>query len=152
MYKKVITSTLTAILITLSTSGCATKEARIEPGKLQVTENSIVKTGKIANIVQLSEKEIPLGQDILSGLTGALIGSAVSGGDGELVASLIGMEAGEQITKDKYGKSIYKLTLSLDDKTVKSVYAKGGSYVVGKNVKVTIDKNSDKITSFIVTK
>jgi len=152
MRKKLITTLLVTSIAMIGTNGCSTKAPRIEPGELKVTENTTVKMAKIANIVQLSEKEVSAGKDILGGLTGALIGSAITGGDAELITTIVGSEIGEQVVKDKYGKTIHKLTLSFDDGSVREVYAKGGTYLVGTKVKTTIDKQSDNVTSFIVVK
>jgi len=148
----VLSSLIVALLMI---TGCSTKEARIEPGKLDMTKNVLLKKGKITNIVELSEKEVSMGNEILGGLTGSLIGSAISGGDGDYldgVLSMIGMNVGEDVVKDEYGATIYKLTLMFDDNTQKEVYAKGGSYIVGKRIKATVDKKSGKVTSFAITK
>ena len=146
---------MVAMTMILSVGGCSQKEPRIEPGKLEITENTTIHTGKIKNIIVLSEKEVSAGTEVLAGLTGALVGGAiggtVSGNDTvEAVAAFFGIDAGEAIVKDKYGTTIHKLTIELDNKQLKEVYAKGGTYSLNKDVKLTIDKKSGNITSFVL--
>ena len=141
------------ITLILSMTGCSQKEPRIEPGKLEISENTTIHTGKIKNIATLSDKEVSRGTEVLAGLTGALVGGAIGeslGGNDTVksVSSFFGVDAGEAIVKDKYGTTIHKLTIELDNKQTKEVYAKGGKYTLNKNVKLTIDKKSGKVTSF----
>ena len=152
MKKRVVIS---ALILSLSFLGCSNKAQRIEPGNLEVSQNVAVKIGTITNIVQLEKKEASSGKELLGGLTGALIGSAIAGGNDNIVngvSIIVGTDIGTDIVRDKYGKTIYKLTITLNDGSLKEVYAKGGKYTVNKKVKVTIDKNSGKVTSFIVIK
>ncbi len=43
----------------------------------------------------------------------------------------------------------YKLTLALDDGSVKHIHVCGGAYVVGQHAKITVDKKSGGITSLV---
>ena len=153
--RKIMLNSMVAMTMILSVGGCFQKKPRIEPGKLEITKNTTIHTGKIKNIIVLSEKEVSASTEVLAGLTGALVGGAVGEAVGEndtvkIVIAFFGIDAGEKIVKDKYGTTIYKLTIELDNEQLKEVYAKGGTYSLNRDVKVSIDKKSGNITSFVL--
>ena len=146
---------LTLSILVLTLTGCTNAPARITPGHLDVSAQAIQHSATISNIIQLSEKEAAKGKVIKGVLIGAVVGAVLSSGHSSStrgdVAELGGIVGG-YTTRKMYAKTIYRLTLKLDDKSVKEVYVKGGHYVVGKHVKITLDRNSGDVTSFVALK
>ena len=131
-------------------TGCSSQATRITPGSLDVSSNVDLHNAKIINIVQLSEKEAP-DEKVLTGiLTGALVAAAITNDAPDSTqddAIVLGGFVGEHIVSKKHGKTIYRLTLSLQDGTPKEVFVRGGNYQLGKMSKITIDKISGEVTS-----
>ena len=144
---------IAALLLISSLSGCSTQAPRITPGHLDVSEQTIPHMAKITNIIQLSEKEAPEGKVFGGVLLGALIGSTLASGESDSTQDDIaelGSVIGGYVAQKKYGKTIYRLTLALDDKSIKEVYVRGGHYILGKQAKITLHKKSGDITSFLL--
>ena len=136
-------------------AGCSNSAPRITPGHLAVTDTVTSHTAKITNIVQLAEKEASGGKLMLGHLAGALIAGTLTENKSDLaqdLASNLGSDIGEAIVIRNYGKTIYKLTLSLNDGSVKQIHVRGGAYVVGRHAKITVDKKSGNITSLLALK
>ena len=149
MQIKVIT--FSTIVLLAGVTGCSTKAARITPGFLEVSSHVETHNAKITNIVELSEKEAPDGKMFQGVLTGALIGAAITNDasdDAQEIGTVIGGLIGEHTVMKKHGKTIYRLSLALDDGTFKEVYVRGGHYQIGRASKVTINKESGEISSF----
>jgi hypothetical protein len=145
----------TALMLTMTLSACSSTPPRINPGHLDISERAVPHNATIGNIIQLSEKEAPTGKVFKGVLIGALIGRVLashsSDSTREDAAELGGVIGG--FTADKRNaKTIYRLTLSLDDKSVKEVYVRGGHYIVGERAKLTLDSSSGDVTSFLVLK
>lgn len=155
MKTQLMTITLSSLLVITSISGCSNSAPRINPGHLDVSENVTNHTARITNIIQLSEKEAPAGKMLLGGIAGMLVAGALTDGKSDLVQDIatdIGGDMGAEAARDKYGKTIYKLTLALNDGSVKQIHVRGGAYVVGRHAKVTLDKKTGNITSLLVLK
>lgn len=153
-----IKTSFSVILLTSLLVGCSNYEPRINPGKLDVSENVNTYSAKVVNIVQLSDKEAPAGKVIWSGIGGALIGAALTDGksdDTQEAVTELGGVLGAGIAHHKYGKTVYRLTLLLNgaDKKppLKQVYVRGGLYQVGQLAKVTLDKKSGRVTSLLAS-
>jgi hypothetical protein len=146
---------LSVVILASTLNGCTSAPARINPGHLDTSVQAVQHTATISNIIQLSEKEAPNGKVFKGVLVGALIGGALSSGHSdstqEDVAELGALIGGYSANK-KHAKTIYRLTLNLDDKSVKEVYVRGGHYIVGKHAKITLDRNSGDVTSFVSIK
>ena len=147
--------TLTTVLLFTGLTGCSNqinKQAiRITPGFLEVSSNVKTHSAKITNIVELSEKEAPDGKMLTGVLSGALIGAAITNdasNDAKEIGTVIGGLIGEHAVMKKHGKTIYRLSLALDDGTHKEVYVRGGHYQIGKTSRITINKESGDISSF----
>jgi hypothetical protein len=155
MKTQLMTITLSGILVITSLSGCSQSAPRINPGYLEVSESITSHTARITNIVQLSEKEAPVGRMLLGGIAGAIVAGALTDGKSDLVQDIatdIGGDIGAEAARDKYGKTIYKLTLALNDGSVKQIHVRGGAYIVGRHAKITVDKKSGNITSLVALK
>ena len=143
--------TLSSVILFSGLTGCSSNAPRITPGHLEVSSHVETHTAKIKNIVELSEKEAPDGKMFKGILTGALVGAAITNDasdDAKEAGVLIGALIGEHAVMKKHGKTIYRLSLNLDDGTLKEVYVRGGHYQLGRLTKVTINKESGEITSF----
>jgi len=124
--------TFSSLLVITSISGCSNSAPRINPGHLDVSENVTNHTARITNIIQLAEKEAPAGKMLLGGIAGMLIAGAITDGKSDLVQD-IATDIGAEAARDKYGKTIYKLTLALNDGSVKQIHVRGGAYIVGRH-------------------
>ena len=119
---------------------------------MDTSQNINGHTARITNIVQLSEKEAPDGKIFLGALTGFLIGSVITDDHSDSTqdfAQDVGGDLGEALVLKKYGKTIYRLTLALNNGSVKHIHVRGGDYVVGRHAKVTVNKKSGDITSLV---
>lgn len=149
---------MTVIMTTSVLGGCSKFEPRINPGKLDVSENVNTHSAKVVNIVQLSEKEAPAGKVIWSGIGGALLGAAITDGksdDTQEAVAELGAVIGAGIAHHKYGKTVYRLTLAVNNgqtkNSLKQVYVRGGLYQVGQQTKITLDKKSGRVTSLLAS-
>jgi len=143
---------ITTIILTTSLTACSNEAPRISPGSLKVSKSVTLYSAKITNIVQLSEKEGAGGELFLGNVAGMLIGGVLTKDKSDTVSDLaadIGGDIGEELARKKYGKTVYKLTLALDDGSVKQIHVLGGAYVVGRHVKITVNKSSGEITSLV---
>jgi hypothetical protein len=150
-----LAASISTIILTISLTACSSDAPRINPGSLEVSQSVTTHLAQITNIVQLSEKEASGGKMFLGGITGALIADALTDDKSDLAQDLaadFGRDIGEAVVRNKYGKTIYKLTLALKDGSVKHIHVRGGAYVVGRHVKITINKSSGNITSLIALK
>lgn len=151
MHKKLKIIILSTTILLSGLTGCSNSDVRITPGTLKVSKQVEIHTAKINNIIQLSDKEAP-DDKILGGiLTGALIGAAITNdasNDAKELGVTIGAILGENVVMNKHGRTIYRLSLLLDDGTQKEVYVRGGHYHIGRMTKVTVHKESGEITSF----
>lgn len=155
MKTQLMTAIFSSILVITSLNGCSQSAPRINPGYLEVSENVTSHTAKITNIVQLAKKEAPVGKMLLGGIAGAVVAGTLTDGKSDLVQDIatdIGGDVGAEAVRDKYGKTIYKLTLALNDGSVKQIHVRGGAYVVGRHTKITVDKKSGNITSLVALK
>ena len=132
MKTQLLAITLSSLLVIMSISGCSNGTPRINPGYLDVSENVTNHTARITNIIQLSEKEAPAGKMLLGGIAGMLVAGAITDGKSDLVQD-IATDIGAEAARDKYGKTIYKLTLALNDGSVKQIHVRGGAYIVGRH-------------------
>ncbi len=111
--------------------GCSSQAPRITPGFLEVPSHIETHSAEITNIVELSEKEASM---LIGVLMGALIGAAVTK-DASYSSKHAGVTIGDLFCKHaalkKHGKTIYRLSLSLDDGTLKEIYQRGGHYQIG---------------------
>lgn len=140
------------LIAVISLNGCSSSAPRITPGHLEASENVTTHTAKITNIIQLSEKEAPAGGIMLGDIAGMLIGSALTDGRSDIVQDIalnIGGEIGSEIVREQYGKTIYRLTLTLNNGNIKQIHVRGGAYVVGRHAKITLSKSSGNITSLL---
>ncbi len=146
---------ISLLVFSATLSGCSSAPKRINPGHLDTSAQAINHSATISNIIQMSDKEAPAGKVFGGVLIGALVGNVLARGESdstqEDVAELGGIIGG-YIAKKKHAKTIYRLTLKLDDSSVKEVYVKGGHYIIGKRAKLTLDRNSGDVTSFLVLK
>ena len=155
MKTQLLALSLSTCLVITSLSGCSGRAPRITPGHLETSQNVSGQTARITNIVQLSEKEAPGGKVFLGALTGFLIGAIITDDHSDSTqdfAQDIGGDIGEALVLEKYGKTIYRLTLALNDGSVKHIHVRGGDYVVGRHAKVTVNKKSGDITSLVALK
>jgi len=147
--------TLSAVILLGGLTGCSNQAPRITPGFLEVSSQVETHSAKITNIVELSEKEVTEGKKLKGVLTGALIGAAITkdASDSSKHAGVtLGGFFGKKVVLKKHGKTIYRLSLSLDDGTQKEVYLRGGHYQIGSTSRVTLNKSSGEITSFKLTR
>jgi len=123
------------------------KQAPISsPGFLHLETHS----ARITNIVELAEKKAPKGKILKVVLSGALIGAAMANDaskDPKHGVTLGGFFAKHALMK-KHEKTICRLRLSLDDRTQKEIFLRGGNYQIGSTSKVTINKSNGEITAF----
>ena len=135
----------------LALTACSVSAPRLTPGHLERSSSVVMQQAKVINIVQLSEKEVPFGKALLGGVAGAIVGSALSSGsDSDTVQTLstdLGGDIGEDIVRENFGKTVYKLTLKQRDGKLKQVYVKGGMYQLGQNMAYTVSKKDGQITS-----
>ncbi len=146
---------LSVLILASTLNGCSSAQARINPGHLDTSVQAVQHTATISNIIQLSEKEAPSGKVLKGVLLGALIGRVLASSHSDSTredAAELGGIIGGLVAKNKHAKTIYRLTLNLDDKSVKEVYVRGGHYIVGKRAKLTLDRSSGDVTSFLVAK
>jgi len=144
---------ISATILLSGFTGCSNNAVRITPGHLKISEHVNIHTAKIKNIIQLSEKEAPDDKMFSGILTGALIGAAITNdasNDAKELGVAIGAVVAENIVMNKHGRTIYRLSLALDDGSLKEVYVRGGHYQIGRLTKITIHKESGEITSFKV--
>jgi len=143
--------TLSTVIFLIGLTGCSNKAARINPGVLEVSNKVDTYSAKITNITALSKKEVPEAKVLQGLIIGALVGAAITNDaseDAKEAGIIIGSIAGEYSMIKKYGKTIYRLNLALEDGTYKEVYVRGGHYQIGRVSKVTINKESGEISSF----
>ena len=155
MKTKSLALSLSVWLVLAGVTGCSGSAPRITPGHLKASKDVVSHMARITNIVQLSKKEAPGGTVFLGTLAGFLVGSVLTDTHSESTqdfAQDIGGDIGEAMVINKYGKTIYRLTLALNDGSVKQIHVRGGAYVVGHHAKVTVNKKSGNITSLVALK
>lgn len=105
---------------------------------------------RITNIIELPEKKAPKGKILRVILTGALIGAAVSNdaSKDEKHGVTLGGFFGKHALMKKHEKTICRLRLSLDDRTQKEIFLRGGHYQIGSTSKVTVNKSNGEVTAF----
>lgn len=143
---------ISILFSTISLSGCSSSAPRITPGHLSTSKNVTTHTATITNIVQLSEKEAPDGKKFIGSIAGMVIGHAITDDRSDLVQDLateLGADIGEAVALNQYGKTIYRLTLALNNGDVKQIYVRGGAYIVGRHAKITVHKKAGNITSLV---
>ena len=143
---------LSIIFLILNLSACSSSTPRITPGHLSTSDSVTTHTATITNIVQLSEKEAPDGKKFVGSIAGMVIGHVITDDRSDLVQDLateIGGELGEAVVMNQYGKTVYRLTLALNNGDVKQIYVRGGAYVVGRHAKITVHKKAGNITSLV---
>ena len=155
MKTQILAISMSALLMITSLNGCSSSAPRITPGTLQVSGKVSTHSARITNIVQLSEKEAPSDKMFLGDITGMLIAATLTDDKSDLVqdiATELGGDLGKAAVMDQYGKTIYRLTLVLDNGLVKQIHVRGGAYVVGRHAKITVHKKSGAITSLVALK
>ena len=143
---------LSTLLLAINLTACSNTAPRITPGHLAISDKVDTHSARITNIIQLSEKEAPDGKVFLGSLAGIATAAILTDDSSDLVQDIatdLGADIGAGIATEKYGKTIYKLTLALDDGSVKHIHVRGGAYVVGRHAKITVDKKSGGITSLV---